>query len=74
MSTSNNYIQQSTIAACELNSSNIDNLYIHGISFVVTKVFLQGVVDILCEACAALNWKNPSKIQREAIPLALKGN
>lgn len=45
-------------------------------SFVKAKLalFLQGVVDILCEACAALNWKNPSKIQREAIPLALKGN
>uniref|UniRef100_A0A1B6F6D1 RNA helicase n=1 Tax=Cuerna arida TaxID=1464854 RepID=A0A1B6F6D1_9HEMI len=32
-----------------------------------------GVVDVLCEACAALNWKYPSVIQKEAIPLALKG-
>lgn len=34
---------------------------------------LQGVVDVLCEACESLKWKHPSKIQREAIPLALKG-
>uniref|UniRef100_A0A0A9X4E7 RNA helicase n=1 Tax=Lygus hesperus TaxID=30085 RepID=A0A0A9X4E7_LYGHE len=32
-----------------------------------------GVVDVLCEACESLKWKHPSKIQREAIPLALKG-
>ncbi|XP_054290071.1 probable ATP-dependent RNA helicase DDX47 [Macrosteles quadrilineatus] len=32
-----------------------------------------GVVDVLCEACEALGWKNPSKIQKESIPLALKG-
>lgn len=36
-------------------------------------LMLQGVVDVLCEACAALNWTKPSKIQREAIPVALKG-
>lgn len=32
-----------------------------------------GVVDILCEACEELKWKNPSKIQKEAIPVALEG-
>ncbi|XP_067011078.1 ATP-dependent RNA helicase DDX47 [Anabrus simplex] len=32
-----------------------------------------GVVDILCEACGQLNWKSPSKIQQEAIPVALQG-
>ncbi|XP_055595904.1 ATP-dependent RNA helicase DDX47 [Uranotaenia lowii] len=32
-----------------------------------------GLVDTLCEACRALKWKAPSKIQREAIPLALQG-
>ncbi|XP_063624432.1 probable ATP-dependent RNA helicase DDX47 isoform X1 [Cydia splendana] len=32
-----------------------------------------GVVDVLCEACQELKWKNPSKIQKEAIPLALEG-
>lgn len=33
----------------------------------------QGVVDVLCEACGELKWKNPSKIQKEAIPVALEG-
>ncbi|XP_055715437.1 ATP-dependent RNA helicase DDX47 [Phlebotomus papatasi] len=32
-----------------------------------------GLNDVLCEACAELKWKAPSKIQREAIPLALQG-
>lgn len=33
----------------------------------------QGVTDVLCEACAALNWKSPTAIQRESLPIALKG-
>ena len=32
-----------------------------------------GLIDILCEACEDLKWKAPSKIQREAIPVALQG-
>ena len=28
---------------------------------------------MLCEACELLKWKNPSKIQKEAIPVALAG-
>ncbi|KAK9513031.1 hypothetical protein O3M35_001313 [Rhynocoris fuscipes] len=32
-----------------------------------------GVVDVLCEACESLNWKCPTKIQIEAIPLAIQG-
>ena len=32
-----------------------------------------GVVDQLIEACDSLGWKNPSKIQAEAIPHALEG-
>ncbi|XP_052866236.1 probable ATP-dependent RNA helicase DDX47 [Anopheles cruzii] len=32
-----------------------------------------GIMDTLCQACRALKWKVPSKIQREAIPLALQG-
>uniref|UniRef100_A0A023GKF4 RNA helicase n=1 Tax=Amblyomma triste TaxID=251400 RepID=A0A023GKF4_AMBTT len=32
-----------------------------------------GVVDVLCEACEQLKWKSPTKIQKEAIPLALQG-
>lgn len=33
-----------------------------------------GVVDVLCEACEQLKWKKPSKIQKEAIPVALQGS
>lgn len=32
-----------------------------------------GIVNSLCQACEELKWKVPSKIQREAIPMALKG-
>ncbi|XP_013385953.1 probable ATP-dependent RNA helicase DDX47 isoform X2 [Lingula anatina] len=32
-----------------------------------------GVCDVLCEACEQLKWKEPSKIQKEAIPVALTG-
>ena len=33
-----------------------------------------GLVDALCERCEFLGWKKPSKIQVEAIPVALEGN
>ncbi|XP_047144372.1 probable ATP-dependent RNA helicase DDX47 isoform X1 [Hydra vulgaris] len=32
-----------------------------------------GVTDVLCESCLRLGWTHPTKIQREAIPLALEG-
>jgi len=32
-----------------------------------------GLVDVLCEACEKVGWKKPSKIQAEAIPVALSG-
>uniref|UniRef100_A0A8C0U7H9 RNA helicase n=1 Tax=Cyanistes caeruleus TaxID=156563 RepID=A0A8C0U7H9_CYACU len=32
-----------------------------------------GVTDVLCEACDQLGWKVPTKIQIEAIPVALQG-
>ncbi|MFS8014567.1 putative RNA helicase [Helianthus anomalus] len=32
-----------------------------------------GTVDELIEACDSLGWKNPSKIQADAIPHALEG-
>uniref|UniRef100_A0A8C5Q4U6 RNA helicase n=1 Tax=Leptobrachium leishanense TaxID=445787 RepID=A0A8C5Q4U6_9ANUR len=32
-----------------------------------------GVVDVLCEACEQLGWKQPTKIQIETIPVALQG-
>jgi len=33
-----------------------------------------GLVDVLCEACEKVGWKKPSKIQAEAIPVAIAGN
>lgn len=32
-----------------------------------------GVVKELCEACEQLKWKHPTSIQRESLPVALKG-
>ncbi|GJQ85429.1 hypothetical protein Trydic_g23857 [Trypoxylus dichotomus] len=32
-----------------------------------------GLVDVLCTTCEQLKWKEPSKIQKEAIPVALQG-
>ncbi|XP_056643184.1 ATP-dependent RNA helicase DDX47 [Diorhabda carinulata] len=32
-----------------------------------------GLVDVLCKACEQLKWKEPSKIQKESIPVALQG-
>ena len=34
----------------------------------------KGVTDVLCEACDQLGWAKPTKIQIEAIPLALQGS
>ena len=33
-----------------------------------------GLEEVLCDAAAAMGWKVPSKIQREAIPVALDGH
>lgn len=33
-----------------------------------------GIVDVLCEACEQLKWKTPTKVQKEAIPVALQGS
>lgn len=32
-----------------------------------------GVTDVLCETCETLKWSVPTKIQKEAIPVALQG-
>ncbi|XP_041033444.1 probable ATP-dependent RNA helicase DDX47 [Carcharodon carcharias] len=32
-----------------------------------------GVTEVLCEACEQLGWKSPTKIQKEALPVALQG-
>lgn len=44
-------------------------------SFLIYNLFLcpKGVIDALCEACEKLKWSEPTKIQKEAIPLALAG-
>ncbi|XP_077133936.1 putative ATP-dependent RNA helicase DDX47 isoform X2 [Ranitomeya variabilis] len=34
---------------------------------------VDGVTDVLCETCEQLGWKQPTKIQIEAIPVALQG-
>ena len=34
---------------------------------------MKGVVKELCAACSQLKWTKPSPIQREALPVALKG-
>jgi len=34
---------------------------------------LQGVDDVLCEACDRLGWKQPTRIQKDSIPPALAG-
>ncbi|ETE61497.1 putative ATP-dependent RNA helicase DDX47, partial [Ophiophagus hannah] len=40
----------------------------------IAETFKQlGVTDVLCEACSQLGWKTPTKIQVEAIPVALQG-
>lgn len=33
----------------------------------------QGVTEVLCDACEQLGWKSPTKIQVEAVPVALQG-
>lgn len=43
-------------------------LYLVGVPFL-----LQGLNDAICDSLKLLKWKKPSKIQREAIPVALQG-
>jgi ATP-dependent RNA helicase DDX47/RRP3 len=33
-----------------------------------------GLEEVLCDAAARMGWKKPSKIQKEAIPVAIAGN
>ena len=34
---------------------------------------MQGLLDVLCEACALVKYDKPTPIQEQAIPLALEG-
>ncbi|KRX97552.1 putative ATP-dependent RNA helicase DDX47, partial [Trichinella pseudospiralis] len=40
---------------------------------ILIACFTKGVVPVLCEACKQLNWTEATKVQVEAIPLALQG-
>ncbi|MCL4145314.1 UNVERIFIED_CONTAM: hypothetical protein GTU68_040191, partial [Idotea baltica] len=31
-----------------------------------------GIIDELCEACKRMNWKTPTQVQKEAIPVSLQ--
>lgn len=44
-------------------------------NFLIAVIFPspQGLNDVICDAIKLLKWKKPSKIQREAIPVALQG-
>ena len=54
------------------NTANTENIEIKEDT---EKTFSElGIVDPLCQACASLGWKKPSKIQVEAIPVALAKN
>ncbi|XP_061605834.1 probable ATP-dependent RNA helicase DDX47 [Phyllopteryx taeniolatus] len=59
----------------EGSSSDDDNTNNNsGENQVAVKTFQDlGVTDVLCESCDLLGWKSPTKIQIEAIPLALQG-
>ena len=39
-----------------------------------TSPYYSGLVEELCLTCKQLGWTKPSKIQCEAIPVALAGN
>lgn len=54
----------------------MDALWFHIMKYLtLTECFFwtQGVTEVLCEACDQLGWKSPTKIQIEAIPVALQG-
>uniref|UniRef100_UPI003AACCD38 probable ATP-dependent RNA helicase DDX47 isoform X3 n=1 Tax=Centroberyx gerrardi TaxID=166262 RepID=UPI003AACCD38 len=59
----------------EGSSSDDDNSdVISGENDEAVKTFKDlGVTEVLCEACDQLGWKSPTKIQIEAIPVALQG-
>ncbi|XP_071391144.1 probable ATP-dependent RNA helicase DDX47 isoform X2 [Centroberyx affinis] len=59
----------------EGSSSDDDNSDVNsGENDEAVKTFKDlGVTEVLCEACDQLGWKSPTKIQIEAIPVALQG-
>ncbi|KRZ63336.1 putative ATP-dependent RNA helicase DDX47 [Trichinella nativa] len=61
-------IQQ--VAYCQMSNSEDDDLKTEKQALSFQEL---GVVPVLCEACKQLNWTEPTKVQIEAIPLALQG-
>ncbi|XP_044038311.1 probable ATP-dependent RNA helicase DDX47 [Siniperca chuatsi] len=68
-------VKPNTEEALEGSSSDNDNGHVNsGESDEAVKTFKDlGVTEVLCEACDQLGWKSPTKIQIEAIPVALQG-
>nr|XP_054606834.1 probable ATP-dependent RNA helicase DDX47 isoform X2 [Nothobranchius furzeri] len=66
--------KQNTSEVLEGSSSDEDEHNANGESEETAKTFKDlGVTEVLCEACDQLGWKSPTKIQVEAIPVALQG-
>jgi ATP-dependent RNA helicase DDX47/RRP3 len=57
----------------EVAEENVGNCELDKEEEITTTFKDLGIVDVLCEACESLGWKHPSKIQIEAIPVALEG-
>ena len=62
-----------------VNRSLSSDWYVHVCCVCVlrcsgTLLLSQGVTDVLCESCSALGWTVPTRIQEEALPVALQGN
>ncbi|KAM4635037.1 putative ATP-dependent RNA helicase DDX47 [Polymixia lowei] len=64
-----------TDEALEGSSSGDSNNNVNvGVNADEVKTFKDlGITEVLCEACDQLGWKSPTKIQIEAIPVALQG-
>jgi len=59
----------------DMNDSENDDVNEDNPTESSDKTFAElGLVDVLCEACEKVGWKKPSKIQAEAIPVAIAGN
>uniref|UniRef100_A0A8D0A3M4 RNA helicase n=1 Tax=Sander lucioperca TaxID=283035 RepID=A0A8D0A3M4_SANLU len=68
-------VKPNTDETLEGLSSDCDNSHLSsGENEEAVKTFKDlGVTEVLCEACDQLGWKSPTKIQIEAVPVALQG-
>lgn len=54
--------------------SSVCPITLFSLNVICFIVFIsKGIVDVLCEACEQLKWNSPTRIQKEAIPVALQG-